>query len=688
MGYSPENNPYIPGDPYSYDLKWMVQKINEWKDPLDSAEKAAQSAEEAAQQVILAADQVVLAENAAGEAASSAQTAKDYADNIADPVSGIVTDWLDDHITQPTTPAIDTSLTVAGAAADAKVTGDYIRSRIAVENSLIEDISSDKYIWQIGRTINGSGTEISGAGMALTYMINIQPGSCIINRTNNIGDGGVTTAFFVHEYVSGVWQRRTLLDSAQPQGFTPNSQTDGIRIAYGYSTGMGVTMTQQLLEDYFKMSIVRPAVTVDTLAPVLTSVTMRTGSNISSCIDLPGSILWTSGKDDDTITTYSKSGFIPVGANTRILYRDLYETTQCVALAVYNAGGTYDAANSVRGQGSTSALSGIFTMPYDGFIRFGTRNGALGDAQIYDVTSKKSLNILVLGNSFSQDAFAYLPVVLDEMMPDHLISYGVAYTSGASIADHVTYYQDSTAYTWFDFWNAAKQRWDRYTGGNAVTLVDIMDAMPWDIIYIQPVSAVTADPAQQALNAKNNIIDPGRDLIRILQDLDKAPFRVIMGQWLATSHNGDNGEYIEPLIVDILDRAISQLGYADNIPIGAAFQDARTNSTLQALGDAGNMLYDTHMQSGIPALLAAYTIAIKIADMIGAPAAVYGCTFEPTTANCIAINAYSSTGMVTPYPMTHGDSAGVNSSNIKAVQEIAQLAVRNPEIIIDCSAVV
>lgn len=27
MAYTPENNPYIPGDPYSYDLKWIVAKI-------------------------------------------------------------------------------------------------------------------------------------------------------------------------------------------------------------------------------------------------------------------------------------------------------------------------------------------------------------------------------------------------------------------------------------------------------------------------------------------------------------------------------------------------------------------------------------------------------------------------------------------------------------------------------------
>lgn len=27
MAYTPTNNPYIPGDPYSYDLKWLVTKV-------------------------------------------------------------------------------------------------------------------------------------------------------------------------------------------------------------------------------------------------------------------------------------------------------------------------------------------------------------------------------------------------------------------------------------------------------------------------------------------------------------------------------------------------------------------------------------------------------------------------------------------------------------------------------------
>ena len=45
--------------------------------------------------------------------------------DIIDPtIASEVVAWLADHITQPTTPVVDTSLSIAGAAADAKVTGD------------------------------------------------------------------------------------------------------------------------------------------------------------------------------------------------------------------------------------------------------------------------------------------------------------------------------------------------------------------------------------------------------------------------------------------------------------------------------------------------------------------------------------------------------------------------------------
>ena len=47
--------------------------------------------------------------------------------NIIKPtISNVTSNWLDNHITNPTNPPIDTSLSVSGAAADAKIVGDNI----------------------------------------------------------------------------------------------------------------------------------------------------------------------------------------------------------------------------------------------------------------------------------------------------------------------------------------------------------------------------------------------------------------------------------------------------------------------------------------------------------------------------------------------------------------------------------
>lgn len=159
------NNPIIPGDPYSYDLKWLVDVTKDLQTRINSLDEAVQSAVEEANRAFneaeRAADQADDAEAdslksegfAIGEqngvavtkdspyyhnnsryyseqAADSKQAAANYAEHIADPVSGLVTNWLTNNITQPTTPSIDKSLKVENAAADSRATGDYVLDSI------------------------------------------------------------------------------------------------------------------------------------------------------------------------------------------------------------------------------------------------------------------------------------------------------------------------------------------------------------------------------------------------------------------------------------------------------------------------------------------------------------------------------------------------------------------------------
>lgn len=46
MPYTPNNDPYIPGDPYGYDLKWMIRKLKEMQDQIDDLEERVEALEE------------------------------------------------------------------------------------------------------------------------------------------------------------------------------------------------------------------------------------------------------------------------------------------------------------------------------------------------------------------------------------------------------------------------------------------------------------------------------------------------------------------------------------------------------------------------------------------------------------------------------------------------------------------
>ena len=73
--------------------------------------------------------------------------------NMEASVPQYVTAWLEENITQPTTPVVDTSLSVSGAAADAKATGDAVDEL----KSAIDGGTEEKEIsltWEIGGLTN------------------------------------------------------------------------------------------------------------------------------------------------------------------------------------------------------------------------------------------------------------------------------------------------------------------------------------------------------------------------------------------------------------------------------------------------------------------------------------------------------------------------------------------------------
>lgn len=254
MAYDPSNNPYIPGDPYSYDLKWMVREIKGWKDPLDSADRAKASEEAAklseqqseAWAVGTIDGEAVPADapqhdnnskhwsdeaaGSAADAAASEAAAADYAAHIADPVSGLVTDWLADHITQPTTPAIDTSLSVAGAAADAKATGDEITD--LKDNIEFINLEGNAILSLYSKFTRGSISPSTGIVDDVGYQYRVSSIDIMkINRALTLTVSGAHR-FRIHYYTNGVYDGEASMSAWQRGSYTIDANKE-FRILIG-----------------------------------------------------------------------------------------------------------------------------------------------------------------------------------------------------------------------------------------------------------------------------------------------------------------------------------------------------------------------------------------------------------------------------------------------------------------------
>lgn len=137
---------------------------------------------------------------------------------LAPYIPDVVTDWLNEHIT-PTTPAIDSSLTVSGAGADAKVVGDKFK---VIDADLIENGIENIFIdgtynggtyngitvtWTGDRTATISGTATANYNNNLfananAFPANISAGD-LLTVAPIVTDTDIKLQIF--SYVNGSW---------------------------------------------------------------------------------------------------------------------------------------------------------------------------------------------------------------------------------------------------------------------------------------------------------------------------------------------------------------------------------------------------------------------------------------------------------------------------------------------------
>lgn len=343
--------------------------------------------------------------------------------------------------------------------------------------------------------------------------------------------------------------------------------------------------------------------------------------------------------------------------------------------------------------------------------RGGSGGGGGGDAS-------ESIKILCIGNSFNQDVFAYVPPILQEILPNCEITIGVLYTGSASYENHIQKYtryiyrdqddnelQVAEAYTKWNLWTPDSLRWTRES--NNTTLKDALALTDWDIVVMQPTSSDIVNYIDSG--TETGVITNARTLMRIVQENAIKPVQFATFAFVGrrspyaedtppTGNHAHSAEEMTTMIMQATEAIVKEVGFMDYFPVANAIGSARTNATFAALGDErgytdpvsgdrvdkGKLMFNNHLQNGLGDLISSYVITLKILEWMGhKEKGVYSSTFMPTDTNIAAIGAMSNNG-----DMCHGSSVGITADNVKAAQEIATFAVHNPTEILTCTNII
>lgn len=270
---------------------------------------------------------------------------------------------------------------------------------------------------------------------------------------------------------------------------------------------------------------------------------------------------------------------------------------------------------------------------------------------------KKSISILFVGNSLTQDGIAYLPYMLKEYYPEIEFKFYMWYNGGYTLAQQ---YSKFTADTACEIFSVAENVKSWTNSNNTVKMSSLLTQYRFDIVCMQEYFNYKASYTDSDLADWNNCRDyitshyTGTNSLEFIS-LFHAPKRDNAASIFALTQTGN---------ALILQKTIAQ----DMIPNGIAVYRA-LSTDLDSLGDQGHLSPDgTHTQEGLPCLLQTYTTLCWLFDRLAIPKSIYKCRMRMTTTIYNTLNV--------PGPnLGSGVITGTDAQNLLA-QEVAIMAFK------------
>lgn len=274
-----------------------------------------------------------------------------------------------------------------------------------------------------------------------------------------------------------------------------------------------------------------------------------------------------------------------------------------------------------------------------------------------------TLRVLAIGNSYTNDALALLPFVLQQVAPRTHVVVGILYCGGASLDTHLRLFKKNRAYNAYYKWTAGQDGWIKQT--QATPLHALADEH-WDWVTLQQASSMSHDfstispylqPMVNQLRARGYYGKLAWILTPAYPDgSPKLTNGTLKVDGKPVSYTSD--EMYEQIASCA--RQVSLTGCVNRVlPCGTALQNAR-RTALSQYGTTGQMTHDwLHLQSGIGMFV----------ESCAAAMALLNTTFD---------HCYVDTPLASYSMLSHGKQVGMTPANQDIAVGCAKSALASP----------
>ena len=277
-------------------------------------------------------------------------------------------------------------------------------------------------------------------------------------------------------------------------------------------------------------------------------------------------------------------------------------------------------------------------------------------------------NILLVGNSYTQDEFGYVPALLKQYFPSLKFRIGLLYTGSCSLELHYNNLTGNGVYQQYSEYTSESTKW---VNMNSVRLSDVINKYPWKIVTFQQYSRY---------QGRVDTITPYiANLMKgYTEKIGKRPvflyvFPHVNSTFAKETYGTTADAYAQ--FVSITQQVLSSQAFKFDgvIPNATAIENAR-KTVLGELGNKKDMTSDgTHLQDGLPCLVANYCSFLRLLPYMGLSQPKLNKEDLLPTAAWVAAQSV---------PGADGQSVGATqenwSENWSLAARCAQMAVQNP----------